>query len=127
MAKETHKTTTKHFNIFKEECLKWIEIFHLTRWEINFFHEESDDSLAAIKCNFSAKAIDIIFNKTWNWTKPPDEHEIKKCGFHEACEVLLYPLRYLGECRFLSESEIDPATHEIIHILENVVWENLVD
>ncbi len=33
-----YKTTVKDFNLFKNECTKWINKFNLNSWEIVFFH-----------------------------------------------------------------------------------------
>ena len=119
----SHKTTEQHFNTFKKECLKWIEVFGLKNWEINIFHTDHESFIAWSSFGkFAGKIVDIHLNKIWRWQKPPDNYEIRKCAFHEVCEILLRPVAYLGECRYLSDSEMSPAIHDIIHILENALW-----
>lgn len=122
---DSYPTTPKHFEIFKRECQKWIKVFGLSRWEFSFFHCETDRHLAWSTINWEAHYVAFHLNKTWRWKdQPPTSREVKKSAFHEVCEVLLFPIRYLGECRYLSESEMDPAVHEVIHVLEDVVWED---
>ena len=65
--------------------------------------------------------VSVCLSKTWDNVEPTD-FEIRKSAFHEACEVLLYPLRYLAEARFLTDSEIDPEVHNVIRTLENVLF-----
>ena len=48
---------------------------------------------------------------------------MKISAFHEVCEIMLFPLRYLGECRFLTETEIDPEVHRLIRTFENVIFD----
>ena len=121
--KTEYKTTKKQFELFKAECLKWVKRFGLHNWELTFYHQEKSENLAWLTTNYDAKYASFSLNKTWRWQKPPDDYEIRKCGFHEACELLLFPIKHLGECRYLTDSEIAPAVHDVIHIMENVFWE----
>lgn len=121
MAKD--KSTQKHFKIFKAECEKWLTRLNLRNWEVKYYHKEEDDSIFSW-CNFSysGRSADVCLNINWPEKVPITEYELKRSAFHEVCEILLYPLRYLGECRFLTDSEIDPEVHNVIRILENALW-----
>ena len=97
----------------------------MKNWEINVFHTDHEEFVAWVRFgDFGSKIADIHLNKTWRWFKPPDNHEIRKSAFHEVCEVLLHPLKYLGESRFLTDSEMEPAVHDVIHVLENLLIGN---
>jgi len=121
-----YKTTKAHFDIFKKECSKWIKYFGLLDWEINLYHkkldEEDKDSMAITSCYNKGKRSDITLNIEWDEDKP-SEIEIKKCAFHEICEVLYYPIAFMAEARFLADGEIETETHRLIRILENTVFE----
>ena len=120
------KTTHKHFEIFKEECEKWIKMFGLTNWCVRYYHKKDSDgsTFSQTKYAYSGKAVDVCLNINWPNDIPQSKvaFELKQSAFHEVCEILLYPIRYLAECRYLTDSEIDPEIHNIIRTLENVVW-----
>jgi len=118
------KTTAKHFKIFKAECEKWINRFGLFNWEVGYYHKEDGDTstFSWTVYRYSGRAVDVCLNRTWQDRPYNMEYELRLSAFHEVCEILLYPLRYLGECRFLSDGEIDPEVHSIIRILESVLW-----
>jgi len=118
------KTTAKHFKLFKKECERWITIFGLLNWTVHYYHEEDGDPnvFAWTQYNHDNRVVDVSLNRVWA-NKPRDiEYELKRAAFHEVCEILLYPLRYLGEARFITSGEIDTGVHNVIRILENVVW-----
>lgn len=121
---DEYKTTQREFKIFKAECQKWIAQFGLTQWEVGFHHQENDQHLAWVTINHKSRFCAFYLNKTWRWkNQSPTDHEVKKTAFHEVCELLLHQIRYLGECRYLSDSEMEPAVHEVIHVLENMIFE----
>ena len=120
------KTTPEHFEIFKAECKKWIEIFGLKNWRIDYIHKKlSSDSRAQTTFNCVSSIATIFFN-----TKPDEEDEykftvetVKKTAFHEVCEILLGRLSLMvGQRYALHELDVEEATHQIIRILENVLW-----
>lgn len=124
------KTTPEHFEIFKKECEKWIEIFGLKNWCVRYYHKKDSDSAPFSWTNYtySGRAVDIFLNKVWaDKHNSLVEYELKQSAFHEVCEILLYPVRYLAECRFLTDSEIDPEIHNIIRTLESVLWREELD
>ena len=119
------KTAPEHFDIFKKECQKWIEIFGLKNWEVNYYHKKDSNknTLAWTSYNYEGRVVNVYLNTEWR-NKDLSEYEFKKSGFHEAIEILLYPIRYIGECRYVQGAfEIDIAIHDVIRILENVLWE----
>ena len=122
------KTTKKHFNLFKKECDYWIKEFGLTNWCVRYYHRKDSKQEVHAWCNFefSGRAVDITLNaEVDDDYKLNPEFETKLSAFHEVCEVLLFPLRYLAEARFLTDNEIDPEIHNIIRTLENAVFDKL--
>ena len=121
------RTTTKHFKQFKRECRKWIRIFGLYGWEVYYFHE---DDGAGRRAWASYKAIGRIcimcLNRNWKTVKPT-KRLVRLAAFHEVCELLLARVNTEAKYRFASEEVVDEASHEVIRVLEKVLWENGVE
>ena len=117
------KTTEAHFKLFRQECEKWIKAFNLRNWEINYRHTKPPgDQKAWAALNHQGRQCDLCLSSGWREAFPITNIEIRKTAFHEVCELLLYPMYYLAESRFLSESEMEPACHDVIHALQNAVF-----
>ena len=117
------KTSTRHFEIFKKECAKWIDFFGLKDWDILYAHNDSrPDSCANVTYNLSAKNVVIRLTKTWG-EQPITVKRIKRSAFHEVCEVMIARLVICSAARFLNKDEIEEASHDIIRRLENSVFE----
>lgn len=118
------KTSKKDFEIFKAECVKWIGIFGLVDWEIEFYHEDLGKGiLAKHDYNEVSRFGNIRFGLDWGDYKIIPQ-EVRKTAFHEVSEFRLCKLRDLAKSRFIREEEIDEEIHAIVHILENVLWED---
>jgi hypothetical protein len=124
MAK-AHKTTTEHFELFKQEHQKWVDFFGLKEWKVYYIHGGSEDdgnSLAWSIFNADNSRIVTIGLTVDLGETIPTEHLIMESAFHEACEMLLYKLYILGIQRFLRVEELEEARHEVIRTLENAVF-----
>lgn len=119
-----YKTTADHFKLFKKEFKKWVDIFGLKGWEVEYKHTPSGDSLAWMNADLVGRVATIGLAPVWERTKTTT-HEIKKCAFHEASELLLYKMRSLAKYRYATLYEIDEENHNIIRTLEGVIFENL--
>lgn len=117
------KVDKKHFEIFKEECNLWVQRFGLVNWRISYeFHKINGAlGLCATFCCDRVAAISLSteFEDTDNLN-----NDIKKTAFHEVMELMISPLNACAKSRYITESEIDEARHDIIRRLENVVWKN---
>lgn len=121
------KTTTKHFELFKSECEKWIERFGLLGHRFYFAHnDDKNDALAW--CVYPDRHEDRAF--TLGLTKTLDKDrfdgfepmDINRSAFHEVMEAFLYRLRNLAMCRFITPEEVEDEVHNIIRTLENVLY-----
>ena len=122
-----HKTTQRHFELFRAECEKWIEIFGLKGWEVHINHDDidADETRADCSISTSSRYCEIRLNKKWgkdHGVKLTDR-QIERYAFHEVCELLLAPLVANAEHRYATKIEILETTHDIIRTLENVLWE----
>lgn len=121
------KITKKQFDLFKKECVKWIDIFGLKNWELRFFLDEKEkESYAWVAYNHDNRVADIHLTRDWDRLNMlPSSEQIKITAFHEIAEVFIYPLRYIAESRYVRDSDsIDCIVHDIIRTLETVIFQN---
>jgi len=128
MSDEKIETTDEHFNVFREEANKWLDVFGLKGWGVRVLHTDEGKPSGA-KAWLSAKYCDriasICMAKTWEHpiANPPTDENIRRDAFHEVCELLLEPMDVLAGSRNWDREEFDAARHAVVRILENVIWE----
>lgn len=115
------KTTTAHFKIFKAECEKWIKVWGLLDYSIEYEHEDCEGDLARCATHYRGKCALISLGA--EWADPISTHSLKKVAFHEVAELLLMELNHFMGSRFITEEGIENATHTMVRRLENVVFE----
>lgn len=116
------KTTKQHFEIFKKECQKWIEIYGLKDWKIHFFHENWDDShYANIKMDLDGRIASINLESAWE--EPVSNFQLKQIAFHEVSHLFFGRLEIIAKQKTTFNSEIDEEIHAIIRTLENTLYE----
>jgi hypothetical protein len=117
-------TTPEHFAVFKEEFLRWVDIFGLKGWEIIFEHKDPPEaSRAYIGYTVTGRCATVFLSPEWeNFSEPPTNQMVKKSAFHEACELLLARLYMLSMERYVQKDEIKEEIHAIIRTLENVLF-----
>ena len=124
MPKEkVYKTSKRQFNLFCNEVRKFIDIFGLVGWEVYFEHKQYlSTELAVCITDQQGRTCTISLSPMWVGLKPTDL-EVRKAAFHEVCELLLSRFNTFARDRFVQESQIDEESHNIIRILERVLWE----
>lgn len=118
-------TTKEDFELFKKCIRYWIKHFGLYGWDVHLDHQTDKDSLAYTSYNVPNRSVTIVLSKDWSCTKVTDI-QIDKTAFHEIGELLMMRLRFIAEARFISEEEVEEEVHNIIRILERVIWETKV-
>jgi len=120
------KVSKEFFNLFKEECYKWIKFFGLNNWCITFLQDKNitSDTNAWVEIDNDNNMAAIYLNSEWVDNKEfLNDYSIKLIAFHEVCEVLLANMDFTARSRYnISEENIDKARHEVIHILENSIF-----
>lgn len=121
------KTTKRHFDIFKKECKKWIKEFGLFGWRFYYRHGDEGDAQDCIAyCCYPTKVEDRVF--TLGLTLTLDDYtettelDIRRSAFHEVMEAMLYRYYYLATARYATGEDIREEHHNIIRILESVVF-----
>ena len=118
------KINKKDFKLFKKECRKWQKKLGLISWEFFYEHIKLEGAQASTHSRLSAMratlrlSTDIVVMKA---NRKYIVREIKSSAFHEVAEIFIARLSAIAGARYIAESEIEEATHEIIHRLENVL------
>lgn len=125
-------TTPEHFTIFKEEAQYWIDKFGLKGYKVFFLHADRDldeDGKSRGFANYNASMVGrnavLCLTKTWNDQGLQDgitEEQIRSSAFHEVWELLLHRLFHMAENRAYTEYDFEEEKHNVIRIMENVVW-----
>jgi hypothetical protein len=116
------KTTPKHFQVFKKECLRLIDLFELNNWNVEFQHGELNLRFAEIKTSLDDYIATIGFNIEWDDVlRPCTEEEIKKSALHEVIHLLLSRLSDMGAARYITSAEFKSTEEELVHKLEKIM------
>ena len=126
---QKYETTAEHFEAFKAEARRFIDMFGLWDWRVDFEHSYQEDSFAVCEHNTtSGKIATLILSTDWSGTEPTLE-SLRQSAFHEVCHILLADTYDAACCLDLSPMQrhlhIDRAHHAIIRRLENVVLPRL--
>ena len=117
-----NKQQKKYFDIFKKECLKWVEFFGLKHTHITIGYTTNTELyFAASWPDHEAKVCEIKINLSS--LDDTNIHFIKRAAFHEVCECLFSGVYFCAESRDYSEKLMNAEVHAIIRTLENTVFD----
>lgn len=114
------KTSKTDFQLFKDECQKWIKFWGLLNWDIVYNLEPIEGGNLA---ETSIKMFDHIATIVLNKDVKTDIDRIKRASFHEIEELRFARLRELANTRFMNPNDIQEAIHEIIVQNENCIFQ----
>ncbi len=123
MSDENVQTTNEDFELFKEEFKKWQVHFGLIGWNVFFRHEKLKNMFACIRTNLVGRVATVKFNTEWD-KNDYGAVEIRKTAFHECCELLMSRMNALANYRHTTEDEVTEENHNIIRILEHILFHN---
>lgn len=121
MKERRYRVETSHVLYFQAEVARWIKRFGLTDWRI--FHDTEDDEHCYAKTHLDVmgRAATIVLSS--RWPERVTHRQLRRTALHEAAEVLLARLVWLGKQRETCKIEIDEETHAIIRRLESAFLE----
>lgn len=115
------KTTTKHFELFKSECKKWINKFELNNWDILIECHSIKVGNAQCWTDIEGYVGSITLNTEWKGIRPLDKENIKKCAKHEVIHLLLARLSNYAKSRDYTEKDCYEAEEELVWKLFNMI------
>jgi hypothetical protein len=117
-----YKTSKEDFELYKQECIRWLDIFGMKSWYIDFSHELLfDGHEACANVDLNARSANLTLSEEWG--SVVNDETVKLAAFHEVCEVFLAPLVGCAYDRFnLSMESIAENTHVIIQTLMNTMY-----
>lgn len=111
------KTTEKDFLAFKEEFLRWVDVYGLKDWEVKFVHgdtEITNDAEAMVSPENRQALVGLA--------KEITREDVRFLAFHEATELFLGKLRTLASDRFTTQEAVGEEIHRLIRVLEKVLY-----
>lgn len=117
------KTSKKDFELFKKECAKWLKYFGMTDWKAYYSHEYVNGGFACCKVE-GIEGRNVVFCLSTDVGNRKDL-DIPMTAFHEVWELILWPMEYIGTCRYTQPEEIRVARHAVIRMMENTVYQSL--
>ena len=116
------KTTQKHFQIFQQECQKWINAWELNNWDIFYKVDTDKGTVAGIVTDIDGYVATIFFTGDWNNNvRPCNEEEIRLSAKHEVVHLLLGRLSDQARERFINKAEITEAEEELVRKLTKII------
>jgi len=114
-----YKLLEAHFNIFKKECVKWIEKFKLDNWEVHYRWQEKESARASIDINLDGYIATINLNREWDSYEGVEE--LKQCAKHEVVHLLLGRFSVNANARFVSENDLSESEEELVRKLDKLL------
>jgi len=121
------KTTKKQFEIFKNECKKWIDYFGLKNWQFYYRHTKVEEGRAQANFDCVNGIATLTLSTYWNELSSDflNDKTVRRVAFHEVCEVMFGRINdMVGQRYGLIEEDITEEIHRLIRILENTMFEN---
>lgn len=116
------RTTKLHFEIFKEECQKWIDVLELNHWDVYYSLGTDEKRTAQIARDSNACNATIYFTKTWdNTILPLNEREIRRAAKHEVIHLLIAELIGVAARRFINRDEFERIEEKLVKKLQKAI------
>ena len=116
------KTTRKDFQLFQDECQRWIDYFGLKDIRVTYQHGgTNNDNNAEWLLDGEGRVALIKLGDTID-----NKSHIQQSAFHEVTEgLLLGQVWALLENRYVTRTELDTAVHSVVRTLENTVFKDV--
>lgn len=111
-----HKITPEEYAYFRSRVVEHARELGLP-YEFHFDLKKINEHRAVNYIDIYAKISSIQLNSEWMDYKPTLE-ELDRVAYHEAVEVLLYPLRKMA-VEYVNVNIVDAEIHAVIGALEN--------
>lgn len=117
------KITSKDFKVFKQECERLIKEWGLDEWDIDILRGDNQDANASMKADIENMKAEIYLSRTINTIKEYTPN-IKDTAKHEVIHLLISKVVEAGSCRFLTDSEYNSYTEQLVNKLIDIIKGN---
>lgn len=114
------KTTKKHFEFFKSECLRFQRKWGITSWTLLFSWGKIPGRLAQATLNYTSGMVTVEFALEWDH-RPLTKQYLTMLAKEEMIHVVMGRFSCLASERHVGEDELDAAEHEAVRILEKII------
>lgn len=115
------KTTKQHFEVFKGECQKWIDILKLDNWDVHYRWYLDKNSRGSCSTDLDGYVATLELSKEWrNYDKLTDD-DIKQTAKHEVIHLLLARLSQNARARYVSSDDLGESEEELVRKLEKII------
>lgn len=112
----TYPITAKHFRLFKREVQRLWMLWEMSGFELVVEHHAPGiRAFASCQCNPTQRSIRIRLGKESE--VPVTDALLVDTARHEMCHALVEPLDSIGCCRYVTEDEMNQASHEVLRRL----------
>lgn len=116
------KTTKKHFQIFKDECKKWQDVFHLNGFDLRIDWKKTSENRAEIDiCSLNDGIIIISLGKEITPDEDCTNEVIKVAAKHEMIHALLAEYTYMACRRFVNKDEEYKLAEKLVNKLMKLI------
>ena len=110
--------TKKQFEAFCKECNRYIDIFGITEYFVNYQHDKIDNDEWQAGCTVDIEGMNAIIILSNNISMT--NYEVRAAAKHEVLELLLGKLNLIMKSRTITAREIDTERHTVINRLLRV-------
>ncbi len=114
------KSTKKDFELFKKECLYWVDRFQLNDFYINFEHTHLNGHNAEISVGRTG-GVTVRFSTDIHPWNNNFKESIKTAAKHEMCHLLLGRYAELAESRSSTLEALETEEEHLVLKLVNII------
>jgi len=122
------KTTKEHFELFKSEVRKWVNIFDLNKYSIAFEWKELDPADARMIADEISCTATIALNKDVGFEGLNYDitfaEKIKELAKHESIHLLLWNFSEKAHLRFMDKDSLIEAEEAVVRKLTKIIHTN---
>ena len=108
------------FELFQKVFREYQEKFGLQGYRVYFEHEPFGDDFAGISVDMDNMTATVRLNSRLP-KRQASAKDVRRLAKHEALHLLLARLRSLALERFVTASEVQESSEEVVHRLEELI------
>lgn len=120
MGKST--VTDEHFDIFGTEVERLIKKWGMSDWKVYLERRTVAGARGGIVPDVDNHTATIYLSNGWEST--PSRSSLLFCAQHETVHLVVSPLAWLAECRWITQSEVNTERERLVRHLQSIIFGN---